>query len=129
MRVADLLNVDNNQFLDAVYILSRKIKVDEVNYNKLRALNCLIARITAYHAMGGHDASKADSNTAKGLEPYLLLARNACIMLRANLWTEAGLVNGLIDVIQEILFEEGKSPPCLPIAVCPCRAPPPCYPG
>ena len=73
------------KFLDAVHILPRKIEVDEVNYNKLRALNCPIARITAYHAIGGREVSKADSNMAKGLEPYLLLARNARIMLRANL--------------------------------------------
>ncbi|CAG8772549.1 2709_t:CDS:2, partial [Racocetra fulgida] len=71
----------------AVNILPRRANVDKVNFNKLRALNCPVARINAYHAMGGREASKADVNTAK--------------------------VNELIGVIQEILFEEGKGPPCL----------------
>ncbi|CAG8720815.1 17502_t:CDS:1 [Cetraspora pellucida] len=113
-RLANSPGVDNSEFLDATHILPWKTDVNEVNFNKLRALNCPVARINAHHAMGSREASKADSNTAKGLEPYLLLARNARIMLRANLWTEAGLVNGSMGVIQEILFEKDKAPPCLP---------------
>ena len=38
-------------------------------------------------------------------------------MLRSNLWIEAGLVNGLVGIVQEIIFEENHSPPSLPIAV------------
>ena len=38
-------------------------------------------------------------------------------MLTANLWTEAGLVNGAIGTIQDILFREDQEPPFLPIAV------------
>ena len=38
-------------------------------------------------------------------------------MLRINLWTEVGLVNGSVGTIQGIMFEEGQGPPSLPIAV------------
>src|SRR4051794_19318637 len=38
-------------------------------------------------------------------------------MLRTNLWTEAGLVNYSVGIIQEIIFEENQFPPSLPIAV------------
>ncbi|EXX79749.1 hypothetical protein RirG_002630 [Rhizophagus irregularis DAOM 197198w] len=38
-------------------------------------------------------------------------------MLRINLWTEVGLVNGSLGTVQEIIFEENQSPPSLPIAV------------
>lgn len=53
---------------------------------------------------------------AKGFEPYLLLSRSLRIMLTAqvNLWTDAGLVNGSVGVVQEIVFEENQGPPFSP---------------
>ena len=38
-------------------------------------------------------------------------------MLTANLWTEAGLVNGSMGTVQDLLFEEDQGPPSLPIVV------------
>ncbi|CAG8832125.1 2619_t:CDS:2, partial [Cetraspora pellucida] len=40
----------------------------------------------------------------------------ARVMLTANIWTEAGLVNGSLGTIHDILFEE-PGPPCVPTAV------------
>ncbi len=37
-------------------------------------------------------------------------------MLMLNLWTEAGLINGSMGIVQDILFEE-QGPPALPTAV------------
>jgi hypothetical protein len=37
-------------------------------------------------------------------------------MLTANIWTEAGLVNGLMGIVHDILFER-QGPPSLPVAV------------
>lgn len=96
----------NRPFSDATFILPRKIDVYEANHNKLRSLNCPIAKIHAVHT--GRDAPKADSNTEKDLEAHLLLARGARFILRANLWTDAGLVNGSMRFVQEILFKEAK---------------------
>ena len=79
-------------------------------------MNCPVTRINAVHT-GGSEARKADSDTAKGLEAHLLLAKGAKVMLRINLWTEVGLVNGSVGTIQGIMFEEGQGPPSLPIAV------------
>src|SRR2546421_7343776 len=90
--------------------------VGEFNLNKLRSLNSPVAKINAVHT-GGSEARKSDSDVAKGLEPYLLLARGSRVMLRTNLWTEAGLVNGSVGTIQEVIFEENQEPPSLPIAI------------
>jgi ATP-dependent exoDNAse (exonuclease V) alpha subunit len=108
--------VSTTEFSDATCVLPRKSDVNDFNIDRLKTLNCPVARINAIHT-GGAEARKADSDIAKGLECQLLLARGARVMLRTNLWTEAGLVNGSVGSVQEILFEENQLPPSLPIAV------------
>ena len=66
---------------------------------------------------GGNEANRADSDVTHGLEAQLLLIRGARIMLTANLWTEARLVNSSMGTIQDLLFKENQGPPSLPIAV------------
>ncbi|CAG8641197.1 7999_t:CDS:2 [Cetraspora pellucida] len=92
------------------------IEVEEININTLKSLNSPIARIHAVHT-GGNEASKADSDVAKGLESQILLARGTRVMLRANLYVEVGLVNGAMGTVHDILFEENQGPPALPIAI------------
>jgi hypothetical protein len=86
-----LSSLDHARFSAATCIMPCRRDVDEFNINKLRSLNSPVARINAVHT-GGNEARKADSDVAKGLEPYLLLSRGSRVMLRSNLWTEAGLV-------------------------------------
>ena len=75
---------ERNRFSDATFILPRWIDVEQVNMEKLRSLNRPVAKILAVHT-DGRKAKNADSDMAKGLEPQLLLARGARIMLTANL--------------------------------------------
>ncbi|EXX51875.1 ATP-dependent DNA helicase PIF1-like [Rhizophagus irregularis DAOM 181602=DAOM 197198] len=77
-------------------ILTTREEVDRINADKLRSLNQPVAKIGAVHT-GGFEASKADSNTAKNLDSGILLARNARIMLTANLWVATGIVNVSFD--------------------------------
>jgi len=79
--------------------------VDKINLNKLRSLSQPVAKIHAVHT-GGYEASKADSSIARGLEAEVLLSRNARVMLTTNIWVSAGLVNGAMGTITDILYKE-----------------------
>ncbi|CAG8685784.1 28984_t:CDS:1, partial [Racocetra persica] len=108
--------IENEQFSNATFLLSQKSKVEEINISKLRSLNNPIARICAINS-GSTDASKADSDIAKGLEFQILLAKGAHVMFRTNLCVKVGLVNGVIKVVYDILFEKDQGPPSLSVTV------------
>ena len=85
LRLEDKLpKIECEQFSDATSILPKWSDVDSVNINKLRSLNRPVAKIQAVHT-GSCEAKRAESDTAKGLESELLLAKGARIMLTANL--------------------------------------------
>ena len=117
VRVDHRLNkTEVDRFNNATYILTRWTEVNAINIEQLRSLNVPVAKINAIHT-GGKEAKKADSDVAHGLEAQLLVARGGRVMLTANLWTEAGLVNGSLGTVQDLLFEEDQGPPSLPIVV------------
>ena len=111
----NLNQVERDRFKDAVFILTKWEEVDKDNNEMLRNLNRPIAKISAVHT-GGKEAKRANSDVAKGLEAQILLAKGCRVILTSNLWTEAGLVNGSMGIVQDILFKEQGSP-ALPTAV------------
>ncbi|PKC52687.1 hypothetical protein RhiirA1_543429 [Rhizophagus irregularis] len=58
---------DTKTSSDAINVLATWEEVDKINLNKLRLLNQPVAKIHAVHT-GGSETSKADSETAKGIE-------------------------------------------------------------
>jgi len=58
---------------------------------------------------------KAGGGDSEELDIELLIAKNARVMLTSNLWTEAGLVNGALRYVRNIVYKPGKSPPNPPI--------------
>ncbi|PKB99431.1 hypothetical protein RhiirA5_300169 [Rhizophagus irregularis] len=101
IRFDNSSTIENNQFMDEIHITPQKVDVYEINLAKLKSLNAPVARVHAVHT-GGNDASKADSDTAKGLEAQLLLSKGARVMLKANLSVETGLANGSVGTIDDI---------------------------
>ena len=107
-------NIDSFQ-KDSVKLSFGNEKVAKDNYEELKQLNQPIATINAKH--NNKTASKLSSDDMGSLMPQLLLSEGAKVMLTRNLWTEAGLCNGAIGIVKDIVYMTGCSPPALPVAV------------
>ena len=56
-------------------------------------------------------------NKAKGLPQELILAKGCTVLLKRNLWDNAGLCNGSKGTVKNIIYEENQKPPELPLCV------------
>lgn len=90
-------------------------KVAKDNLTKLKQLNGQIVQINAHHS--NPRAKHVSAEDMGGLEPTLYLSKQARVMLTRNLWTKAGLCNGAMGTVRDIIFAENHRPPMLPIAV------------
>ncbi|KAL2479995.1 Uncharacterized protein Adt_32961 [Abeliophyllum distichum] len=63
-------------------------------------------------------ATKAESDQARGLDKSLYISVGACVMLRANLVTHNGLINGAMGTVVDIVYAVNcKSPFDSPLAI------------
>ena len=105
---------DLSPFINALRLFPTVEAVVEHNVAKLRECGQPIATINAVHT--GPNASKVSPDDAGGLEPVIMLARTARVMLTSNLWVEVGLVNGAMGTVEAICYLR-DTPPHLPVAV------------
>jgi hypothetical protein len=101
-------------------LCSRKEDKQKLNLDKLlehsRATGNPIARIDAEHT-GNSYARTVKASDCHGLEPHLYLSKGARVMSTSNGWKKAGLVNGAIGTVHEIIYDKGKGPPDMPVAI------------
>ena len=102
-------------FAEALHLFATASDVAEHNIHKLHASGQPIAMLKAVH--NGPGVFKTTSEEAGGLDPVICIAQGAKVMLCANLWVDVGLVNGARGTIVAICYENGHSPPDLPVAV------------
>lgn len=117
---------ERQSFKDAIRLYPTLLEVKDYNMDRLEKLKdkethqpVPVARIPARHNCTA--AAQGTLNEAGGLSSVLYLAKGAKIMLRFNLWTEQGLVNGAVGQIVDILYEEGTNPPDDPPAALVCQ--------
>ena len=106
---------ETTPFAEALHLFATASNVAEHNIHKLHASGQPVAMLKAVH--NGPGAFKATSEEAGGLYPVICIAQDAKVMLCANLWVDVGLVNGARGTIVAICYENGHSPPDLPVAV------------
>lgn len=90
-------------------------EVAKCNYHRLLELKQPIAEIFAKHC--SVEGKNISAQEMLGLQPKLLLAKGARVMLTMNLWPSVGLCNGSTGSVVDIIYEPNTQPPLLPVAV------------
>lgn len=90
-------------------------EVAKCNYHRLLELKQPKAEIFAKHS--SVEGKNISAQEMLGLQPKLLLAKGARVMLTMNLWPSVGLCNGSTGSVVDIIYEPNTQPPLLPVAV------------
>ncbi|KAL8609090.1 hypothetical protein ACOMHN_030431 [Nucella lapillus] len=99
-------------------VLACAYKKDTVRHNieKVKANNQPIALIKAESKPKG-EANKTSAERDSGLTSVIALSKDTVFRLSCNLWTEAGLTNGAVGNVYDIVYAPNTKPPELPVAV------------
>ena len=102
-------------FHDAIHVFGTNDAAHNYNVDRLERLGRPVARVPAKH--NNDTAANGTEKEAGGLRKTLCFSVGSRVMLRANLWTQAGLVNGATGTVTGIVYPEGSRPPNKPPAV------------
>jgi len=102
-------------FKKSTHLFYEREKTANHNLKCLYDLDEPVCRIDARHTGAGAKSAKPD--IAGQLPPVLLLAEGSKVMLLWNIWSEAGLHNGLLGEVVDIVYKKGTKPPQLPLFV------------
>lgn len=106
---------DIGQFKDAANLYYPNEDVEAYNYGCLIKLKQPVAEIHAIHST--EQSKKISAEEMFNLQPRLLIATSAHIMLTMNLWPSTGLCNGSTGTVVNIIYETNHQSPLLPIGV------------
>ena len=100
---------------DVVHLYTTNREVQERNLSCLQNLNSPIVKVEAQHT---RDRRIGSSNIAGGLEREAYYCKGANIILTKNVWQQAaGLCNGAMGKIIDIVYHDDSPPPSLPKCV------------
>ena len=80
---------------------------------QLHLLKKYVFSINARHNI--QNATKIDSDEFEGLSSLLHTCEGTHVMVTRNLWVEKGLFNGSMDVVRNIIYQDGQRPSSWPL--------------
>lgn len=108
-----LTSREKEEFDNSMHLFATNDLVRLHNRKMLKSLNHPIAISVATSTGYGIDNAANDEQ----LEKEVLFCRGQRIMLTSNIWTQAGLVNGALGEVVEIIYSPGSKPPDVPMYV------------
>lgn len=105
---------ERNKFQNTIKLYPTKKKVQALNedyLSKLRFVSNNEPVPVAIISASNNCREAAEDDEAQGLENIIYLGPSCKILLRANLWTEKGLVNGAVGTVVDIIYDKEKKPP------------------
>ncbi|KAI3870675.1 hypothetical protein MKW92_016830 [Papaver armeniacum] len=96
-------------FKHVLRLFHTKYDVACYDLQRLKELGHPVAHISSKNNC--ETAKGADSDEAKGSQKVVFLSKGARVMLRKNLSTQYGLVNGSTGTVVDVLYLDGKKPP------------------
>ena len=106
---------------DVEYLCASLGAVKAKDHAALRNLHELsgepIVKIQEIHTGDVRFALQAEKDKANGLEKTIFLSKGAKVMCNWNGWQEAGLVNGAVGTVYDIIYSKGEGPPSMPAAI------------
>eukprot|EP01018_Ginkgo_biloba_P012987 Gb_37081 [translate_table: standard] len=100
-------------FYDAIHLFSMNALVHDHNQHRLKCLNVLVARSIVEKMNQSNVLTVEDEK----LDVQVLIGIGVRVMLTSNLWIDAGLMNGALGHVRNIVYNSSVQPLCLPTYV------------
>ena len=104
----------NDDTNDVTYLFNTNNEVFKYNIERLKKLKKPIALIEAEHT---GNSKKMKANRFMGLESSLYVSVDSKVVMTNNVCQPAGLCNGAVGIVKDIIYEVGKTAPSLPLFV------------
>ena len=103
---------EQSRFENSIRIFFTNEEVAAYNKLRLEKLKRPICLIRARNVSSyGRKRTYHEDHFEQGLINHLTVCEGCTVMLRCNLFTEAGLVNGAIGIVEKIIFKKCCKPP------------------